>query len=147
LGKNRIGILFVLLTAFQTLHSIEEIITRLYDRFPIVTGKLHEVVSFFPQLTMSSTTFVALNILAVASLIFISVFIFKGKRWAYQIGRVFAIIEIFNGLAHVSAAAYTGEYFPGAVSGIGLVVIGTLLIFTFRTDFSTPSVETYRNNP
>lgn len=136
MGKYRFRILFILLTVFQTAHSIEEVITHLYDRLPVVTGALHNFTGFFPILYMPVGLFVVLNILAVGFLIVVSTFIFKGKRWAYLTGRVCAIVEVLNGLSHVSAAAYTGEYFPGAVSGLGLIVIGTILIFIYRSEFN-----------
>lgn len=128
---NRIPVLFCFLTIIQAFHSTEEIIFRLYDRFPIVTGAIHEMTGFFPVIRMSGSTFVILNVLTVAFLTVISVFVYRQKRWAWTIAKIAAVIETLNGLAHVSAAVYTGGYFPGAISGIGLIGIGIALLYSF----------------
>lgn len=120
--------LFLILTAIQLLHSCEEILTGLHERFPIVTGKIHESISFFPIVNVSGSTFIALNVVFVTFLLLICFFVYRNRRWAWKIAKIVAIVEVINGLVHLSAAIFTGGYFPGAISGLGLMIVGFLLL-------------------
>jgi hypothetical protein len=120
--------LFICLAFTQALHSTEEYFTELYNRFPAVTGKLNEFTGFIPTINMSGSTFIGLNIVAVLFLFIVSVFLFRKKRWAMRIAFVAAVVETINGVIHVSAAVYTGGYFPGVFSAVGLLIMAILYI-------------------
>jgi hypothetical protein len=77
---------------------------------------------------MEAETFVILNILIITVLLFLGPFVFLEKSWALQLANIVAAIEILNGSAHVSAAVFTGAYYPGCVSGVGLVILGVLFL-------------------
>lgn len=128
MAERRMAILFLALTIIQAAHSIVEYFSRLYDRFAFVTGEIHGIISIFPVLHMHKTLFAALNIVFVALLVTICINLFKGRSWAKRMARLIAVVEIVNGLAHLSAAVYTGGYFPGSVSAAGLLIVGILLL-------------------
>jgi hypothetical protein len=119
--------LFVVLIIVQFLHSLEEVLTHLNDRLPIVTGYIHEKLSFIPAMHMSSELFITLNAIIVVFLIVVSRYLFKRKMWALKVARIVGYVEIVNGLIHISAALYTGGYWSGSISAIGLLIIGILL--------------------
>lgn len=121
-------LLFLGIGIFQAIHSIEEVLTKLYGYMPGVTSQIHERFVEFPVLSMSEQTFAALNIGIVAVILSVSPFVFLAKRWALAVAVVIAILEFFNGLGHVSAAIYTWQYFPGCISGIGLVLTSALYL-------------------
>jgi hypothetical protein len=124
-------VMFAALTIAQLFHSIEEIITGLYNWFPRVTGAIHETVRFFPQMRMSRPAFIVANVAAVLFMLVISVLLFRRVPWAIRVARIAAIIEILNGIAHVTAAIVRRGYFPGAFSAVGLIIFGVLF---FRAD-------------
>jgi hypothetical protein len=115
----------------QAIHSIEEYFTHLPNRFPIVTGYLHNVTGFFPVLRMRDQTFVVLNILIITFILSIAPFVYQKKYWALRIAEVVAVIEILNGIAHISSAIFVWNYYPGCISAIGLLVVG-VLFFTSK---------------
>jgi len=114
------------LEIIQAIHSIEEYLTHLPSRFPIVTGYLHNVTDFFPVLRMSDQTFVVLNILIITSILSVGPFVYQKKYWAQRVAKVVALVEILNGIAHVSSAIFVWDYYPGCISAIGLLVVGVL---------------------
>jgi hypothetical protein len=132
-AESRIFRWFLALTVLQAIHSAEEIVTRLFDRMPVVTGRIHEVFKFIPVINMTRPTFITLNILIVLFLSIICFFVYRRRKWALVVARIAALVEIVNGLLHISAAAYTGAYFPGAVSAVGLLVAGIMLFIAVRS--------------
>lgn len=129
---------FAALTAVQLFHSIEELATGLYTWFPRVTGAIREKVDFIPQLSMSRTNFAIANAVIVVFMLGISVLLFRRIPWAVRVARVVAFVEILNGIAHLMAAIIRREYFPGAVSAVGLVIFGMLFL---RADFLDRAVS------
>ena len=127
--KNKIQPYFFLgIGIFQAIHSIEEYLTKLFDKLPEVTSQVHDAFGVFPVLSMSGDTFAALNMGIVAFILSVSPFVFLARRWALTLAVVIAIAEFFNGLGHVVAAIYSWQYFPGCISGAGLVLLSTLYL-------------------
>ncbi len=123
---------YLILGIAQAAHSVEEYLSRLTDWFPLVTGYIHNLADFFPILRMSEQTFVALNVAIITFLLSISPFVFQNKQWALKVANVVAVIEILNGLIHISPAIYLGSYYPGCISAVGLLVFGILYLMSSR---------------
>jgi hypothetical protein len=83
---------------------------------------------------MSGELFAVLNIAAITFLFVVSPFVYQFRPWAMRIAGIVAIVEIVNGFYHVSATFVAGGYFPGAISGIGLVILGILYLSHRRVD-------------
>ena len=122
--------LYSTLGIFQAIHSIEEYLTHLPNRFPIVTGYLHNVTGFFPVLRMSDQAFVVLNIFIITFILSIAPFVYLKKHWALRVAKVVAVVEILNGIAHISSSIYVWNYYPGCISAIGLLVVGVLFFMS-----------------
>ncbi len=61
--------------------------------------------------------------------------ILQERRWAYSLSMIYAGIMILNGIGHNIATIVTGKYFDGfagGFSGIGLLLIGSLMIQSLR---------------
>ena len=129
--NSRRPFLYLTLGIIQAIHSIEEYLTHLPDRFPIVTGYLHDVTGFFPVLRMSEQTFIVLNILIITFVLSVGPVVYQKKHWAQRVAKVVGVVEILNGIAHVSSAIFVWDYYPGCISAIGLLVVG-VLFFTSR---------------
>jgi hypothetical protein len=87
--------LYLTLGIFQAIHSIEEFLTHLPNRFPIVTGYLHNVTGFLPVLRMSEQAFVVLNIALITFLLSMSPFVFQ-RNLALRVAKVVAVVEILT---------------------------------------------------
>jgi hypothetical protein len=122
--------LYLTLGIIQAIHSLEEYLTDLPSRFPIVTGYIHDQTGFFPILRMSEQTFVVLNILIITFVLSVGPFVYQKKRWAQRVAKVVAVVEVLNGIAHVSSAIYVWNYYPGCISAIGLLVVGVLFFMS-----------------
>jgi hypothetical protein len=133
-----VPVTFAALTAVQFFHSIEELATGLYTWFPRVTGAMREKVDFIPQLSISRTNFAIANAVIVVFMLGISVLLFRRVPWAVRVARAVAFVEILNGIGHLMAAIIKREYFPGAVSAVGLVILGVLFL---RADFIERAVS------
>jgi hypothetical protein len=128
--NSRRPFLYLTLGIIQAIHSIEEYLTHLPNRFPIVTGYLHNVTGFFPVLRMSDQAFAVLNILIITFILSIAPFVYQKKHWALRVAKVVAVVEILNGIAHISSAIYVWNYYPGCISAIGLLVVGVLFFMS-----------------
>jgi hypothetical protein len=126
--SSRRPFLYLTLGIIQGIHSIEEYLAHLPDRFPIVTGYLHSATGFFPVLRMSDQTFVVLNILIIAFVLSVGPFVYQKKHWALTVAKEVAVIEILNGIAHISSAIFVWDYYPGCISAVGLLVVGVLFL-------------------
>lgn len=129
---------FAALTAVQLFHSIEEVATGLYTWLPRVTGSIREKVAFVPQISISRTNFAVANAVIVVLMLGISILLFRRVPWAVRIARIVAFVEILNGIGHLGAAIVRREYFPGAISAVGLIIFGVLFL---RADFLERAVS------
>lgn len=124
---TRKALFYLALGIMQGVHSAEEYLTRLWHWFPVVTGYVHEATGLFPIINMSEQTFVILNITLVAGLLSLTPFVFQNRTWASRLATILAVVEIVNGLAHLSAAVYVAGYYPGTVSAMGLTSLGVVV--------------------
>ena len=116
------------IATFQTLHSIEEYLTGLYLWMPLVSGRLHEQIVWIPVLDMGEVTFATANMVIIASLFALSPFVFLSQPWVLRVALIVAVVETVNGIGHLTGAILTGGYFPGSVTGIGLIVCGITFV-------------------
>jgi uncharacterized protein with HXXEE motif len=122
-GGSRVGRRFWLLGLAQAAHSIEEMRTRLYDFMWIATERLG-----LPRMGMSATTFALVNMGIIAFLLGIAPFVAARRDWAIAVAWVVAIIEVANGVGHLTAVLVFRGYAPGAITAPLLIAAGVALI-------------------
>ena len=120
--------LFLGLVFFQVFHSIEEILAGLPGYAARISARIHMSLSWFPGFSVDRELFSAINILIIALLFTVCIFVFLEKRWAAPFALVIAILEILNGMADISGAIVLWHYFPGCISAFGLILLGLLVI-------------------
>ncbi len=67
-------------------------------------------------------------------------FVIQDKKWALRLSIIYAGIMILNGIGHNIATIITGKYFggfAGGFTGIGLVIIGTVMIYYLVKEIRT----------
>jgi len=125
---HRIGTLYWLLAFGQAAHSIEEMRTGLYNFFWTMTGVFRQAFPTFPQFRWDAVTFAVVNMGIITFVLGIVPFVREGRSWALGLAAVVAVIEILNGIAHISAAFYFGGYVPGVASAPLLLILGVVLL-------------------
>ncbi|MCI0403988.1 MAG: HXXEE domain-containing protein [Acidobacteria bacterium] len=126
--KRRVGTLYWLLAFGQAVHSIEEMRTGLYDFFWTMTGVVHNAFPSFPQFRWDAVTFAVVNMGIITFGLGIAPFVREGRGWAVGLAAVVAVVETFNGIAHIAAAFYFGGYVPGVASAPLLLLLGVTLL-------------------
>lgn len=120
--------LYLALVCTQALHSTEEIIFGFYRRTPEIGARVQTPIPCFPLVSFSATVFILVNFALVGLLALSVLLICRDTRWARGIITMVAIVEFFNGAAHMTMAAVSGGYFPGAVTAIGLFILSRLTL-------------------
>ncbi|NMC44431.1 MAG: HXXEE domain-containing protein [candidate division Zixibacteria bacterium] len=120
--------LYLILVCTQALHSTEEIIFGFYRRLPELGVWAKSIIPIYPVISFSVTTFILLNISLITGLFASVLLVYRGVKWAKRLITVVAVIEFFNGAAHMTGVAVTGGYFPGAVTAVALLILGILTL-------------------
>jgi len=129
---HRVGTLYWLLAFGQAAHSIEEMRTGLYNFFWTMTGVFHQVIPSFPQFRWDAVTFAVVNMAIITFVLGLVPFVREGRGWALGLAAAVAVVEVVNGIAHISAAAYFGGYVPGVASAPLLLLLGVVLLRELR---------------
>jgi hypothetical protein len=120
---------FWMLIGMQIIHSIEEAVFQLNEWAPIATGRIHEITGLFPVINVSSKSFVFINAGVVLVLVMVGLAIARQVTFGRTLAIVIAVIEVINGFFHIAASMLLWRYMPGAISGVGLIIVG---VFTGR---------------
>lgn len=112
----------------QVIHSIEEMGAELYTKFGPTSEWLHAEIPFIPVFTLSADIFAILNMIMIAIMLAPLPWVEKWSHWVSTLFWTWAIVEVANGLFHVSTWLYLHYYFPGGISGPILLILGILLI-------------------
>jgi len=135
--SERFAHLFLLLTLAQVLHSIEEIVYRLYDWQPGASLSLNSIFRFRENTGIGSNLFAEMNIVIIVLLFLLTIQLYRSKRWAVSVSLVAAFIEFLNGTAHLAGLIYFRQYFPGCISAVGLLLCALL----FLGNYYRPAVK------
>ena len=119
--------IYLALGLAQAAHSIEEVLTGLWKWMPVVTGAVHERMGFIPVFGWSEQGFTVANMVIIALMLGFSPLPFINRSWAWKTTLVIAVGETINGLTHVSEALVSRGYFSGCISGVALILLGTLI--------------------
>ena len=136
------AVAFWCLVAMQAAHSAEESLTGFWRWFPVLTAGVARLTGFFPVITASRGQFIAANVIIVLALSVVGAFFFMRRRWALRAAFIIGVAEVINGVYHVGATVVLGRYFPGAVSGIGLIIIGVLFLKVYAAREGTSTAGT-----
>lgn len=132
-----------LLGLLQVVHSMEETLTQLYLQLDSMIQYLHQHFSWFPLIQIDADMFAVLNYLMLALILGSIPTAEKGNRIGYIFMWAWAIIEMLNGLFHISTWMVLRHYFPGGISGPLLFVLSVLFIRQLRSpvDQTTQQIQ------
>ncbi|MHC4404822.1 MAG: HXXEE domain-containing protein [Planctomycetota bacterium] len=114
--------MFLALVGAQALHSIEEVLFRLYEVFAPARF-VSELVSSNPAIgfAMLNAGIVAFGVLCYVA--WIRPGTPSARMWLW----LWAVVELVNGIVHSAVAVVRGGYFPGVVTAPILIVIALFL--------------------
>jgi hypothetical protein len=122
-----LGRAFWLLGLTQAAHSMEEMISRLYDFMWVATERLG-----LPSMGMSATTFATVNMGIIALFLLVTPFVIVRQAWAIGFAWLAAVLEILNGIGHLTGAVIFRRYVPGAATAPFLILCGIVLLMALR---------------
>ena len=128
------GKFFLLLGLAQALHSIEEIWFHLYDFAGKAAITAPPILAYFSSFRMKAEIFAILNIIIIVIMLVSLPFFENRHRWALRAALFWAIVEILNGLAHITIAIIFSQYFPGSLSAPLLLLSGSMLLHQLGQD-------------
>jgi hypothetical protein len=127
-SMTRLGVLYFLLGLVQVAHSVEEMLTHLYDYFWIVSGFLHRIFPWYPQFRWPADLFGAGNMLLIAVLLGSWPFLEQRRPWALVLAWIAGVVEVLNGINHLAGTIIFRRYVPGAITAPFLIGVGALLL-------------------
>jgi Protein of unknown function with HXXEE motif len=122
-GKTYLG-----LGVVQALHSMEEMHAHLYDFFWTATGLFQRYIPILPRFKMSAEVFAILNMGFIGIILATAPFVESKRTWAIKFAWCCAVVEVLNGLLHLTGAVVFSAYVPGALSAPLLLIVGLILI-------------------
>lgn len=125
--RRELGVYLALVLA-QLAHSLEEYLAGFCLWMAGVASALGEEVAAVPLVTHSPVGFLSVNAGIVLCLAGLVPFLLAGKAWARRAARLVAAPELANGTGHMAAAWFLGRYFPGCLTGVGLVATALLAL-------------------
>lgn len=132
-AANHFGLAWVALCACFALHVADEALTDFLSVYNPNALAIRRRLPFLPLPTFTFKVWLSLLILAVAVLLALSPFAFRGARWMVPLSYVFAIIMFLNGLAHVVSSVYLRRWMPGVYSSPLLLAVSAWLLAAART--------------
>ena len=125
---SRLGALYLSLGLAQAAHSVEEMLTHLYDFFWVISGALHRMFPWYQQFRWPADLFGAVNIVLVAALLGSWPFVERRDSWALYLVGAAGVIETLNGVNHIARAIALRGYVPGAITAPVLLLLGPLML-------------------
>ena len=127
--SRRSQLLFLLLVLAQVAHSVEEYVARLFDVFAparFVSGLIS---------TNLALGFVVFNVafIAIGAACYVGP-VRAGGRAGWFVAAAWVVIELANGIGHITIAALSGGYFAGAWTAALLVPTAALLACNLMMD-------------
>jgi hypothetical protein len=125
--KTKIGPMFLLLVILQAIHSVEEFIFGLYEKFPPMVF-LYRNAPYLakPAFVISNVLLVLIGLVAFYS------WVQPARKEATVVVWIGIIVECLNVVAHLVWAALIGGYNPGLVTGLLFVPVLVYLSYLNR---------------
>ncbi len=125
---SRLGALYLSLGVVQAAHSVEEMLSHLYDFFWVGSGVLHRSFAWYPQFRWPADLFGAVNMVLIATLLGSWSFVERRQRWALTWAGGAGAVETLNGFNHLAGVGVCRQYVPGAITAPILLALGPLVL-------------------
>ncbi len=110
------------------LHVLDEALTDFLSFYNPLVERLRERLGFWPMPTFEFVTWITGLVIAVAVLLALSVFAFRGAWWMRPLAYFFGVLMLANGLGHSVGSVYFGRLLPGVYSSPLLLIASVYLL-------------------
>jgi len=131
-AANNFGLAWIALCACLALHVADEALTDFLSVYNPSVLAIRRRLPFLPLPTFTFSVWLSLLILAVAVLLVLSLFAFRGAAWMVPLSYVFSVIMFMNGMGHVVSSIYLRRWMPGVYSSPLLLAASAWLLTAAR---------------
>jgi hypothetical protein len=127
--RDRLSISWLLLIFSLILHVIDEALNNFLDFFNPMVLKIKEHISFIPLPTFTFKIWISGLSIGIVLLLLMTPFIYNRNRFFIPGAKIFSILMILNGLAHIIGSIYYDRILPGLFSSPILIIFSTYFLF------------------
>jgi hypothetical protein len=125
---RRHGWAWVILTLALALHVADEALTDFLAFYNPLVNAIRARLPWFPMPTFTFDVWISGLVMAVVTLLALSVFAFRGARWMVWLSFPYGVLMTLNALAHMLGSMYYGRPLPGVYSAPGLLAASIWLL-------------------
>jgi hypothetical protein len=126
--RDRLSISWLFLIVSLTLHVIDEALNNFLDFYNPLGLKIKEHISFIPLPTFTFRIWISGLSIGVVLLLLMTPFIYDRNRFFIPVAKIFSILMILNGLAHIIGSIYYDRILPGLFSSPILIIFSAYFI-------------------
>ena len=127
-SRLRFGRAWVGLTLALAVHVADEAVNDFLSVYNPAVRAIRQRIGFFPMPTFTFDVWLAGLITAVAVLLLLSTFAFRGARWMRPLAFGFGVLMLANGAGHFLGSLYLGRAMPGVYSSPLLMACALYLL-------------------
>lgn|GEM_PF-5207002 len=121
-------LVYLALILIQVLNVIDVAFSGVLPMSTVILGFLHNIWAVFPDLVLTPSAILLLNVLWLCLMVAVAPFLIIGKRWAGSIVIAIALYQVSIGLYHFGLALIWDVAFKGLWSGIVQGILGLFLM-------------------
>jgi hypothetical protein len=125
---KRFGAAWLALSIVLGLHVADEALTGFLSFYNPLVTQLRERFGYWPMPTFEFLPWITGLCVAVAVLLALSVFAFRGARWMRPLAFLFGTIMLLNGLGHSLGSLFFGRLLPGVYTAPLLLIASIYLL-------------------
>ena len=130
--RRRHGQAWVALALSLGAHVADEAANDFLEVYNPAVAAIRARVPWLPLPVFTFDVWLAGLIAAVALLLWLSIFVFRGHRWTLRASYPLGVLMLLNGLGHFAGSLYLGRPMPGVWSSPLLVTAAVWLMIEAR---------------
>lgn len=131
-AARRFGTAWVALSLSLAVHVTDEALTNFLSVYNPTVLAIRSRFPFFPLPTFGFDDWLGGLIFAVATLLALSPFAFRGARWMVPFSYFFGFMMFMNGMGHSLSSLYLRSWMPGVYSSPLLLAASVYLLYSAR---------------
>lgn len=144
--RDRLSISWLFLIVSLTLHVIDEALNNFLDFYNPLVLKIKEHISFIPLPTFTFRIWISGLSIGVVLLLLMTPFIYDRNRFFIPVAKIFSILMILNGLAHIIGSIYYDRILPGLFSSPILIIFSAYFILVLILNKKESQIHLNSNN-
>jgi Protein of unknown function with HXXEE motif len=126
------GTAWLLLCCGLALHVFDEASNNFLALYNPTVLAIRKRFPLLPLPTFTFRVWITLLLIAIACLLVLSIYAYRGARWLRGFAYFFAIAMIANGSQHLAASAYLRRFVAGAYSSPLMIAAAVYLLIVLK---------------